>query len=99
MEMLEKAQTMKKLAAHGTKIYTGHKVVEVSGERVFIENDKNKKSVIEGIDKIIVSVGMKSYVPFEMKINVPSYIIGDACKPGKAENAISDAYHLALTLM
>lgn len=98
MEMLEKTQTMKKLAAHGTKIFTGHKVVEVSGEMVFIENDKNIKSVIEGIDKIIVSVGMKSYVPFEMNINIPSYFIGDACKPGKAENAISDAYHLALTL-
>lgn len=98
METLEKVQTLKKLYENGTQIYTCHKVVEISDKKVYIENDKNLKTVIEGVDKIIISVGMKSYIPFELKKNIPVYYIGDAKKPGKAENAISDAYNLALTL-
>ena len=98
METLEKVQTLKKLYENGTQIYTCHKVVEISDKKVYIENDKNLKTVIKGVDKIIISVGMKSYIPFELKKNIPVYYIGDAKKPGKAENAISDAYNLALTL-
>ena len=41
---------------------------------------------------------MKSYVPFKNTGSTPVYFVGDAQKPGKAQDAIHDAYELALSL-
>jgi hypothetical protein len=41
---------------------------------------------------------MKSYIPFDLNSKIPVHYVGDAQKVGKAENAIHDAYNLALTL-
>ena len=98
MEMLEKVQTLKKIFQNGTQVYTKHRVVEIDGDRVYIENEHNLKTVIEGVDKIIVAAGMKSYVPFYFELKIPVYYVGDAKMVGKAENAIHDAYVLALSL-
>jgi pyruvate/2-oxoglutarate dehydrogenase complex dihydrolipoamide dehydrogenase (E3) component len=98
MEMLEKAQTLKKIFQNGTQFYTKHRVVEINGDKVYIENEHNLKTVIEGVNKIIVAAGMKSYVPFDLDPKIPFHHVGDAKIVGKAENAIHDAYKLALTL-
>jgi hypothetical protein len=36
--------------------------------------------------------------PFDLDPKIPVHYVGDAQKVGKAENAIHDAYNLALTL-
>jgi hypothetical protein len=41
---------------------------------------------------------MKSYVPFEPNTGVRVHYVGDAKQVGKAENAIHDAYKLALEI-
>jgi len=97
MEMIEKALTVKKLKSKDAIIYTNHKVVEVNGKKVIIETNGKQKE-INDIDKIVVSVGMKSYLPFESVEDIKVHIIGDAKKPSKAQNAIRDAYELALQL-
>jgi len=98
MEMLEKAQTLKKLHDNGVQIYTRHKAASIEGNMVFIENDNNLRTKIEGVDKVIVAAGMKSYVPFEPNTGVRVHYVGDAKQVGKAENAIHDAYKLALEI-
>ncbi len=98
MEMLEKAQTLKRMVEHGVQIYKKHKAVEINGKEVYIENEHNLKTKIEGVDKIIVAAGMKSYIPFHPESRIPEYTVGDAKSVGKAENAIHDAYDLALKL-
>lgn len=97
MEMIEKTLTIKKLKAKETEIYTNHKVIEIDGSRIIVESSEGQKE-ITGIDEIVIAAGMKSYLPFEIKNNIPVYLIGDARKVGKAQEAIHDAYELALKL-
>ncbi|RLD78731.1 MAG: oxidoreductase, partial [Bacteroidetes bacterium] len=99
MEMIEKVLTIKKLKEKKAEIFVNHKVLEVSGTRVYIENgDKIKEIYIEDIDKIVVATGMKSFLPFKSVGEIPIYIVGDANKVGKAQEAIHDAYELAVSL-
>ncbi|MCB2208684.1 MAG: NAD(P)/FAD-dependent oxidoreductase [Bacteroidetes bacterium] len=97
MEMIEKAITVNKLKAMNAEIYVNYKVVEIDGDRVLIEGKKDMKT-IENVDKIVVATGMNSYVPFNNVGSAPVYFIGDAQKVGKAQDAIHDAYALALNL-
>ncbi len=98
MEMIEKALTVKFLKEKNTTIYLNHKVIEVDYDKVTIESTDNKTITIDNIDKIIVTAGMKSYVPFEPDSKLPVHIIGDAQQVAKAEDAISNAYELALKI-
>jgi len=97
MEMIEKALTVKKLKSKNAIIFTNHKVVKVSGKKVIVETNGEQKE-INDIDKIVVSVGMKSYLPFESFEDTKVHVIGDARKPSKAQQAIRDGYELALSI-
>jgi len=52
------------------------------------------------IDLIVVSTAMKSYIPLknEFENSTLTYIVGDALKVGKAQDAIHTAYALAIKL-
>ncbi len=97
MEMIEKAMTVKKLKAKSVRIYTNHRVSEVIGKDVIIVSDEGEKR-LTGINDIVVTTGMSSFVPFEYEGKIPLYYVGDASKVGKAQDAIHDAYELALNL-
>jgi thioredoxin reductase len=96
-EMIEKALTLKKLKSKNVDVFINHKVVEVNGAQVLLEG-KEKHRIIEGINKIVITTGMKIYIPFENIDDTPVYLIGDAKKVGKAQDAIHGAYQLAVTL-
>ncbi|MBN2175903.1 MAG: FAD-dependent oxidoreductase [Bacteroidales bacterium] len=96
MEMIEKALTIKKLQTKNTEIFVNHKVVEVDGSTVFIEGAEGRNELTR-IDKIVMATGMKSYVPFEYEGEIPLHLVGDARKVGKAQEAIHDAYELAVS--
>ncbi len=98
MEMIEKTLTLKKLKEKNVKIYTNTKVVEVNGDKVVLEGAVN--ITLTGIDHIVLSTGMKSYIPLYDKIirQIKTYVIGDAKEVGKADDAIRDGYTLGLTL-
>ncbi len=99
MEMLEKKLTLQKLNQKNIPIHLNTKVVEINGPRVTIEK-KGKTSTLEGIDKIVMATGMKPVDELKAKLagKVPLYLVGDAAKPGKAQEAIAGAYYLALTI-
>ena len=97
MEMIEKAMTLKKLKSKNVEIIVNHKVVEVNGTQVLLEG-KDGKRIINGIDKIVITTGMKSYIPFERTGKTPFYFIGDAKEVGNAKDAIHSAYKLAVTI-
>jgi len=98
MEAIEKSLTLKKLQAKGVAIYTNYRVTEVEGDKVHISGAE--EITLQGIDKIVVATGMKSYNPLEsqLKGRVPVYVIGDAQEVGKAKEAIQSGYRLASTL-
>jgi 2,4-dienoyl-CoA reductase (NADPH2) len=98
MEMLEKNLTLKKLKENQVEIYTGHKASKVEGSNVILVNKNQETRTITDVAKIIISTGMKSYIPFE-KNGLPGFHkIGDALQPRKAEDAIREGYSIALEL-
>jgi 2,4-dienoyl-CoA reductase-like NADH-dependent reductase (Old Yellow Enzyme family)/thioredoxin reductase len=98
MEMIEKTLTLKKLNMKNVAIYTNTKVDEIDGDKVFLSGEH--QVMLEGIDKIVVATGMRSYHPLaeSLKDIIPVHVIGDAKKVGKAQEAIRDGYVTATTL-
>ncbi|MBN2638490.1 MAG: FAD-dependent oxidoreductase [Bacteroidales bacterium] len=96
MEMIEKTLTLKKLKEKGAEMFLKHTVTEIDGSRAVINGEQGQR-VLEGIDKVVVATGMKSYVPFDID-QIKIFRIGDAWKVGKAQEAIRGAYELAMTL-
>ncbi|NOX86056.1 MAG: FAD-dependent oxidoreductase [Chlorobi bacterium] len=99
MEMLEKKLTLQKLTQKNVSVYLNTKVLEIEGSTVTIEK-KGEVSHLKGIDKIVMATGMKPVNDLENELagKIPIHVVGDAKKPGKAQEAIANAYHLALTL-
>lgn len=98
MEMLEQKQTLKALQHNNVNIFLNTKIQKVCDDKVQIEGPDYKQT-IENIDVIVLATGMKSYNPFEKnQLKQPVYIIGDASKPGKAQDAIRDGYETAIKL-
>ncbi len=100
MEMIEKALTLKNLKENNVEIYTGWLVSKVDGDKVYIKNKSGEEKIFEGIDDIVVATGMRPYNPLEEKLKgkIEYYVIGDAKKVGKAQDAIRDAFNLAVGL-
>ncbi len=98
MEMIEKAMTLKKLKMKKVPIYAGYQVAKVDGTKVFLSGEK--EIVLQNVDKIVVATGMKSFSPLydQLKDKLPVFLIGDAKKVGKAQDAIRDAYVTAKNL-
>jgi len=97
MEMIEKVMTVKKLKAKKAKILTNHKLVKVEGSKLIVESE-GKLSEITNVDDIVITTGMKPYIPFDKFSTSKIYRIGDANKVGKAQQAIYDAYKLVSEL-
>jgi len=98
MEMIEKTLTLKKLSIKKVPIYTKANVKKVEGRKVQLAGEQ--QLTLEDVDHIVVATGMKSFAPLydQLKDKLPVYLIGDAKQVGKAQNAIRDAYALALEL-
>ncbi len=93
MELIERNITLQKLKSKNTTILTDHKVTGVEGNRVIAQSSHGDVVNIDGVDIIVISTGMKSFVPFTT--NIPTITIGDATKPAKAQDAIHSAYEVA----
>ena len=97
MEMIAKALSLKMMKEMGTVFSDNTHIQKVDGKTVYAERN-GEKIEFNDIDLIVVSTGMKSYIPFQPKTNADVYYIGDAHKVSKAEEAIHDAYELALKI-
>ncbi|MEJ2637161.1 MAG: FAD-dependent oxidoreductase [Calditrichia bacterium] len=98
MEMIDKTLTMQNLKMKKVPMYTAYQVRKVDGNKVFLSGDK--EIVLQGVDKIVVATGMRSFAPLydQLKGKLPVFLIGDARKVGKAQDAIRDAYVTAKDL-
>lgn len=93
MEMIEKKMTINKLKSKKTKFFTEHSVGEIVGDRIRLEGPDGWKE-IRGIDRVVMTTGMKSYLPFEVQMDLPVHVIGDAKQVAKAADAIRDGYEI-----
>ncbi len=97
MEMIAKILSLKMMKEMGTVFSDKTNIKKVDGKTVYAE--RNGEDIkFENIDLIVVSAGMKSYIPFKTNSKTDIFYIGDANKVSKAEEAIHDAYELALKI-
>ncbi|MCF6358381.1 MAG: NAD(P)/FAD-dependent oxidoreductase, partial [Draconibacterium sp.] len=97
MEMISKTLSLKMMKEMGTVFSDKTHIKKIDGKTVYAER-AGEKIKFNDIDIIVISTGMKSYIPFHTKTEADIYFIGDANKVRKAEEAINDAYKLALKL-
>ncbi len=77
---------VQRLAQWGVQKVVNAKVDKFTSDGVVYNGDK----VLSGFDTIVVSLGVKAYNPLEevcKQLGVEYTVIGDALKPGKANNA------------
>ena len=99
METIERKLTLRKLMNNpNVRIFKEYAVTEVNGRKVKLSG--NDKEVIEEADNIVVAAGMQSNNPLEkeLKDKVDTWVIGDAKKVGKAQDAILSGYNLGKRL-
>ena len=97
MEMIAKTLSLKMMKEKGA-VFSDHTYITKVEDNTVYAIKNNKSIQFNDIDIIIVSTGMKSYIPFENIGTTPVYFVGDAKKVGKAQDAIHDAYELAINL-
>lgn len=89
IEMIEGKFILKHLKEAKIPIYLNTKVIKVDKDKIYLEGEHN--NVIQEVDLIVVSVGMKSFYPLAEeleKTKIPYVLAGDAQKVAKAEEAI-----------
>jgi 2,4-dienoyl-CoA reductase (NADPH2) len=96
MEMISKNLSLKMMKEKKT-VFSDHTHVEkIEGRTVYAERN-GEHITFDDIDIIVVSTSMKSYNPLEneLKGKMPVYVIGDAKRVGKVQDAIYDGYETA----
>jgi len=99
MEMITKALSLKMMREGNVVFSDRTNISRIDGRTTYAERN-GENIVFENIDTYIVSTGMESYDPYSSALGniVPTYVIGDAKQPGKADDAISMAHELAGSL-
>jgi NADPH-dependent 2,4-dienoyl-CoA reductase/sulfur reductase-like enzyme len=83
---------MQRLREKGVKILTSSKVIEFLEDGIVVERD-GREETIRGVDRIVLSMGVKSMDPLSEKIQDEAaevYPIGDAKEPRSALEAIAE---------
>jgi len=99
MEMIAKALSLKMLKEKGT-IFSDHTNIKLIEGKTVVAERNGQKIQFDDIDIIVVSTGMQSTQKLfsDLQSHMPVWLIGDAKKVGKAQDAIRDAYELANSL-
>ncbi|UWG46427.1 NADH:flavin oxidoreductase, Old Yellow Enzyme family [Halanaeroarchaeum sp. HSR-CO] len=70
----------------------------IDGDTAIGETDGQERTWT-GIDRYVLATGVQSYDPFDHEtLSIPTWTVGDAADPGKAEDAIASAYETARSL-
>jgi len=96
MEMISKILSLKMMKEKETVFSDYTHIKKIEGKTVFAE--RNGENIqFNDIDIIVISTGMETYHPLKSALEnqMPIYIIGDANKTGKAQDAIKQAYETA----
>lgn len=99
MEMIARELSLKNMNEQNV-VFSDHTIIKkIAGKTIYAERN-NEKIQFNDVDIIVISIGTKSYIPLRDELNnkLPVYTIGDAQKPGNAQNAIYDGYKIAKEL-
>jgi len=96
MEMISKNLSLKMMKEKKTVFSDHTHIKKIEGRTVYAERN-GEHITFDDIDIIVVSTSMKSYNPLEneLKGKIPVYVIGDAKRVGKVQDAIKEGYKIA----
>ncbi|MHA1920091.1 MAG: oxidoreductase [Candidatus Cloacimonadota bacterium] len=99
MEMISKKLSLKMMKENNTKFYDHTHIYKIDNGKIFAKQN-DKEIVIDNIDLIVLSTGMKSVntLQKELEEKIPAHLIGDAKQIGDAQSAISDGYTFAMNI-
>lgn len=100
MNPIVKVSLIERLEKYNIKYHVSTEIKEFLEDGVLVKQGEETKE-LHGFDTIILAMGVKAYNPLEMAIhNLVSevYVIGDAKKAGKVNEATAQAVELALKI-
>ena len=90
---------MDRLRKLGVRICTGTRLTEIKRDRVVVEGPDGAEEI--PADTVVLAIGSKAdrglYEEIEKEFHEVS-LIGDACTPGKAMDALREAYDLGISM-
>jgi len=100
MNPIVKLSLFERLEKHNIKYHVSTEIKEFLEDGVLVKQGEETKE-LNGFDTIILAMGVKTYNPLEAVINnlvSEVYVIGDAKKAGKVNEATRQAAELALKI-
>jgi len=100
MEMIAKKLSIKMLTEKQAVLSDHTYIKKVDGKTVYAEK-YGSPVIFNNVNLIVVSAGMESHIPLKDELDgsgIPIFIAGDAKKVAKAQDAIRDAYDIAVRL-
>ena len=100
MNPIVKISLFERLNNYNIKYHVNTEIKEFLDDGVIVNQGENLKE-LHGFDTIILAMGVRAYNPLEAEIKgmVPEvYVIGDAKKPGKVNEATRQAVEIALNI-
>lgn len=96
---LEKGPLLSRLESEPTvEIHRETDLQAIDGDTAIGETDGEERTWTD-IDRYVLATGVQSHDPFDHEsLSVPTWTVGDAADPGKAEDAITSAYETARSL-
>jgi pyruvate/2-oxoglutarate dehydrogenase complex dihydrolipoamide dehydrogenase (E3) component len=99
MDPLAKAMVTKRLAQHGAQIYTKTKVVGLTENTVFAQQDDRRLAL--PYETVVVAVGVKAnrrLIEALEGSDLELHVIGDAVEPRRALEAVREGFEVAYRL-
>lgn len=99
MEMITKKISLNMLKKNDVTFSNHTNIKKIEKDTVYAEKE-GEKIKFENIDVFVVSTGLRSVnsLKKELENDIPVYLVGDAKKPGNAQDAIYSAYKTANNL-
>jgi thioredoxin reductase len=82
-------------------IHTDHKLIEINGNAIILEDQKEQKRITIDVNKIVICLGVKKnnslYTQLRDELD-PVLLIGDAYAPRRIADAIREGFDKGFSL-
>jgi 2,4-dienoyl-CoA reductase-like NADH-dependent reductase (Old Yellow Enzyme family)/thioredoxin reductase len=99
--LLNKMDMVARLKEAGVHILTDHKLLEITDTGIVLENMKEHSRVSKDVDRVILSLGVRSYNPLYAQLKAEFdnvFVLGDACAPRRIADAIREGFERGMLL-
>lgn len=92
---------LQRLEPHEPEFITCHKLVEVGGGEVVLEDVNTRERTVREVDQVVLAVGVRSEDRLALELKrkaIRVLTVGDACSPGRIHGAVRGGFDAAREL-